>query len=162
MKPLELLRRSAGKSPRYLARRGFEEIRRRIRARGLRRRIEAVTASEAARRCGAASLADIWKSQPFGPSRFSPAEREAIRALYAGAYAGERNALARRVEAILSHEFDLLGSGPTPLGPEIDWSLDFKSGRKWDLVPSESDRRPGARRARATSRSHGSSLAAST
>ena len=28
--------------------------------------------------------------------------------------------------------FDLLGSGPTPLGPRIDWHCDFKSGHRWD------------------------------
>jgi len=41
--------------------------------------------------------------------------------------------LAPRVEALLEHRFDLLGSGPTDLGPEIDWSQDFKTGRRWPL-----------------------------
>ena len=36
------------------------------------------------------------------------------------------------VEAIVAHRFDLLGSGPTPLGEEIDWHRDFKSGYRWD------------------------------
>jgi hypothetical protein len=38
-----------------------------------------------------------------------------------------------RVEAdrALAHVFDLLGSGPTDLGPEIDWHRDFKSGAGW-------------------------------
>jgi hypothetical protein len=39
--------------------------------------------------------------------------------------------LLDRAERILAHRFDLLGSGPTDLGPEIDWQLDFKSGRRW-------------------------------
>jgi hypothetical protein len=138
LKPFELLRRSAGKSPRYLARRGFDELRLRVRSRRLRRELEALSASDVAGRCGVPSLPDLWRRQPFGVFRPSAAEREAIRALYAGPYAAERKALGRRVERILSHEFDLLGSGPTALGPEIDWSRDFKSGRKWDLVPSES------------------------
>jgi hypothetical protein len=137
LKPLELLRRSAGKSPRYLARRGFDELRRRVRSRRLRRDIEALTASDVAGRCGAASLPDLWSRRPFGVFRLSPADRDTIRALYAGPYAVEREALRRRVEKILSHEFDLLGSGPTALGTDIDWSRDFKSGRRWDLVPSE-------------------------
>jgi hypothetical protein len=34
---------------------------------------------------------------------------------------------------VAAHRFDLLGSGPTDLGPEIDWSRDFKSGRRWPL-----------------------------
>ena len=44
---------------------------------------------------------------------------------------GERADLLRRAEQIAEHDFDLLGSGPTPLGPRIDWSCDFKTGRRW-------------------------------
>jgi hypothetical protein len=137
LKPLELLRRSAGKSPGYLARRGFEELRRRVRSRRLRRDLGALTAADVAARCGVSSLRDLSGRRPLGALSPDTRGREAIRALFAGPYAEERRALARRVERILSHEFDLLGSGPTPLGPEIDWSRDFKSGRKWNLVPSE-------------------------
>ena len=45
--------------------------------------------------------------------------------------AGGRRSLLERADAIVAHRFDLLGSGPVELGPEIDWSLDFKSGRRW-------------------------------
>ena len=41
-----------------------------------------------------------------------------------------------RLPPLLEHRFDLLGSGPTDLGPEIDWSRDFKSGRRWPLRQS--------------------------
>jgi hypothetical protein len=41
--------------------------------------------------------------------------------------------LLRVAERVAAHNFDLLGSGPTALGPQIDWSLDFKSGRRWPL-----------------------------
>jgi len=41
-----------------------------------------------------------------------------------------------RVPPLLEHRFDLLGSGPTDLGAEIDWSQDFKSGRRWPLRQS--------------------------
>ncbi len=41
--------------------------------------------------------------------------------------------LVPRAEAVLEHRFDLLGSEPTDLGPEIDWLADFKSGRRWPL-----------------------------
>ena len=37
---------------------------------------------------------------------------------------------------LLAHRFDLLGSGPTDLGREIDWSKDFKTGRTWPLHQS--------------------------
>jgi len=38
-----------------------------------------------------------------------------------------------QVEALLEHRFDLLGSGPTDLGADIDWAADFKTGRRWPL-----------------------------
>jgi hypothetical protein len=45
--------------------------------------------------------------------------------------AAARARLLERAEQILAHRFDLLGSGPTDLGPTIDWQRDFKSGRRW-------------------------------
>jgi uncharacterized heparinase superfamily protein len=47
---------------------------------------------------------------------------------------GGRHDLVRRAEHALAHRFDLLGSGPVELGPEIGWQRDFKSGRSWPLV----------------------------
>lgn len=44
-----------------------------------------------------------------------------------------RRLLLDRAERIVAHRFDLLGSGPVDLGAEIDWSRDFKSGRRWPL-----------------------------
>jgi hypothetical protein len=41
--------------------------------------------------------------------------------------------LVSRADEIVAHRFDLLGSGLTDLGPEIDWLADFKSGRRWPL-----------------------------
>jgi hypothetical protein len=41
--------------------------------------------------------------------------------------------LIERADEICAHRFDLLGSGPTDLGPEIDWHADFKTGRRWPL-----------------------------
>jgi hypothetical protein len=45
----------------------------------------------------------------------------------------DRRLLLERADAVAAHRFDLLGSGPTDLGAEIDWSADFKSGRRWPL-----------------------------
>jgi len=47
-----------------------------------------------------------------------------------------RRLLLERAGAVAAHRFDLLGSGPVDLGAEIDWSLDFKSGRRWPLEHS--------------------------
>jgi hypothetical protein len=35
-------------------------------------------------------------------------------------------------DRICNHVFDLLGSGPTPLGKKIDWHRDFKTGHRWN------------------------------
>ena len=35
-------------------------------------------------------------------------------------------------ERICAHRFDLLGSGLTDLGPQIDWHRDFKRGYRWN------------------------------
>ena len=48
----------------------------------------------------------------------------------------DRRLLLERADAVAAHRFDLLGSGPVDLGAEIDWSQDFKSGRRWPLKHS--------------------------
>jgi uncharacterized heparinase superfamily protein len=45
----------------------------------------------------------------------------------------ERESVLAVADRIIAHRFDLLGSGPVDLGPEIDWRRDFKSGRIWPL-----------------------------
>lgn len=41
-------------------------------------------------------------------------------------------AVISRADGICRREFDLLGSGPVPLGQKIPWHVDFKSGYAWD------------------------------
>ena len=36
-------------------------------------------------------------------------------------------------DAAMRHEFNLLGSGPTPLGDRLPWHTDFKTGREWPI-----------------------------
>ncbi len=52
-------------------------------------------------------------------------------------------ATIRAAEAICAHRFDLLGSGPTALGSEIDWHRDFKSGYRWKPRTFYTRVRPG-------------------
>lgn len=138
MKPLQRLRQAAGRSPGYIARRGLTEIGRRLRSPRLRRELQALAPSDVARLAGVESLASLWKRRATAGFLFSPSDREDLKRLHReGQFASSAEALKRRVEQILRHEFDLLGSGPTVLGPEIDWNRDFKTGRRWDLTPSE-------------------------
>ncbi len=43
--------------------------------------------------------------------------------------------IRREADAILEHRADFLGSGLVPLGEQIDWHCDFKSGYRWPLAP---------------------------
>jgi Heparinase II/III-like protein/Heparinase II/III N-terminus len=45
----------------------------------------------------------------------------------------EHDGLLTRADDVLAHRFNLLGSGPTELGPVIDWHRDFKTGRSWPM-----------------------------
>ncbi len=47
--------------------------------------------------------------------------------------AAERDSLRAVADRVAAHRFDLLGSGPVNVGPEIDWARDFKSGRRWPM-----------------------------
>jgi hypothetical protein len=68
--------------------------------------------------------------------------------------------LRAEADDLLTHRFDLLGSGPIPLGNEIDWHLDFKSGYRWprdfyqDVVPTRLDDSSDAKVPWELSRSH--------
>jgi uncharacterized heparinase superfamily protein len=44
---------------------------------------------------------------------------------------GAHSRIVSKANDVCDHNFDLLGSGPTFLGEEIDWHLDFKSGHRW-------------------------------
>ena len=138
MKILELLKRAAGKSPGYLVKRTSLELRRALGTRRLRRRLEGETAALLAHRAGVASLRELWEKGSARALAFTEAQRETLRGLYATRFSGERERLAAELERILSHEFELLGSGPVRLGPAIDWHLDFKSGLRFPSdVPSQ-------------------------
>lgn len=92
-------------------------------------------ALRAALRPEAANLSTLFQGEgPCNPAGFflGPAEQDRvvdrIRAERPEAVA----ATLQAAEAICAHRFDLLGSGPTALGREIDWHRDFKSGYRWD------------------------------
>jgi uncharacterized heparinase superfamily protein len=62
---------------------------------------------------------------------FFEASRDAAR-LRTAIGTADRAALTARADLVCDHVFDLLGSGPVPLGPDIDWLRDFKSGFVWE------------------------------
>jgi len=131
-----MLQRLAGKPPGYLARRALREAGRFVRSGLFRRRLRRLTLERLARATGCASLASFWRDIASQNFLYGDSDRELLRRFYHESCSDARQSLQKCLRSILSHEFDLLGSGPTQLGAKIDWHLDFKSGRRWDLTPS--------------------------
>lgn len=78
----------------------------------------------------APSLEGLWlrlASRPF-PAWFGPCNSAELDTLCGD---NERITLLIRAEKALAHRVDLLGSGPTELGRQIDWYADFKTGLSW-------------------------------
>ncbi|UCF80984.1 MAG: alginate lyase family protein [Acidobacteriota bacterium] len=78
-----------------------------------------------------ASLAkEIW-ARSNSCLMIADRQRSSFRKVFGGEpYVRE---ILRRADKICDHEFDILGSGPVPLGRTIDWRQDFKSGHRWKL-----------------------------
>ena len=55
-----------------------------------------------------------------------------IRAIYREQVPDLLTAMIESADQVCDHVFDLLGSGPVPLGETIDWHHDFKSGYRWN------------------------------
>lgn len=83
---------------------------------------------------GAASLDAFWDLRArHGVFFLRPSDRDAWTAAFRLRYPGESVELVAAAEAIVRHEFDLLGSGPVVLGPRLPWHCDFKTGREWPV-----------------------------
>jgi hypothetical protein len=136
MRLLQLLGRAAGKPPSYLLRRASIELARCTRARRLPRQLGALSAAALARETGAGSLTRLWEELQARGWFLTAHDGAALRELYRDRYAGEGQILRADAEQAMRHEVDLLGSGPTALGPRIDWHRDFKSGRRWAVRPA--------------------------
>ncbi|MCK4733307.1 MAG: hypothetical protein KAT65_12710 [Methanophagales archaeon] len=63
---------------------------------------------------------------------FDPTDQEKIVKIVKKEYATAIEQTIKDAVAINNHIFDLLGSGKTELGEEINWHLDFKSGFRWN------------------------------
>lgn len=78
----------------------------------------------------ATSLDSLWQRlarRPF-PARVGPFNPSDIDTLCGPQ---ERSTLMARAAEALAHRVDLLGSGRTELGRQIDWHTDFKTGLSW-------------------------------
>lgn len=80
---------------------------------------------------GAASYDGFWDRQRTHPFFLQPADRDRYAAAFRARYPEEVEKIVAIAGGVLRHEFDLLGSGLTQLGPELPWLDDFKSGRHY-------------------------------
>lgn len=76
------------------------------------------------------SFAPLLRGAEPGPLYFDPARRAQICDVWRDAF-GSPDSLVAAADRICEHVFDLLGSGPTPVGETIDWHADFKSRGRW-------------------------------
>lgn len=81
---------------------------------------------------GYSSIDEMWTSLGRQPFFMRSADRPTCRQVFTTEFPAETTAVLARAEAILRHEFDLLGSGAA-FGPRIPWHRDFKSQREWPL-----------------------------
>ena len=109
--------------------RGVRPARMRARRARLLRRPLSVGAPELARALGHEVPAERLRGKVLDAL---PSLR-AFEAALDGLEGDARESILARAEQAAAHRFDLLGSGVTALGPQVDWQLDFKSGRSWPL-----------------------------
>jgi len=121
------------RGPRHVLERAWERISRvllrpweRVRPTLLRERV-------LLRAFGAHDIDGLWDSLASRPFFVTPARRFEWAEAFAQAYPEAVPVVLADGERVLAHEFNLLGSGPIALGPELPWLTDFKTGRTWPL-----------------------------
>jgi heparinase II/III-like protein len=82
---------------------------------------------------GARSFDELWELQMNAPFFLRPADRERYASAFRARYPDEVAAVVAAADAVMRHEFDLLGSGVKALGPTLPWLDDFKTGRHYPL-----------------------------
>jgi len=75
---------------------------------------------------------DKFLNRKLPPFFFDPNDKEKIVEIIKIEYPTSIKETINDADEICEHIFDLLGSGKTKLGREIDWHLDFKSGFRWN------------------------------
>jgi uncharacterized heparinase superfamily protein len=78
---------------------------------------------------------DAWWNERLRsvPFFLRPADRDRWVSAFVAGYPDAAARIPAAANRLLSHEFDLLGSGPRSLGDALPWHQDFKTGREWPL-----------------------------
>lgn len=78
----------------------------------------------------------MWRDLAARPFFIAGGERSATARAYAEAFPGAADRAVLDANAVLLHEFNLLGSGVCALGGALPWHTDFKTGREWPIAYS--------------------------
>ena len=139
-------RKALRRSPRYIAVRIGRELARYGRRPWDRFRPSTLTERALLRATGAASIDDLWTARLAAPFFMNARRRDVWVECFRRAFPDAVAPTVAAAKSTLRHEFDLLGSGPMPLGRVLPWHVDFKSGRQWPVHwchaydPNELDR----------------------
>ena len=126
-------RRALRRSPRYLASRALSSVQQRARKPWASVAPRLFNDAALLRETGAPSIDELWDRLKRRPFFFSPAMRGEWTAAFERRCPDARVSIVRTADAVLRHEFDLLGSGAVSLGARLPWHTDFKTGREWPL-----------------------------
>jgi len=82
---------------------------------------------------GARNYDQLWDAVKASPFFLHASDRAAYAEAFRHRFPDEVAAIVATADAAVRHEFDLLGSGPTPLGSKLPWLDDFKTGRHYPI-----------------------------
>ena len=128
-----LARKAVRRPPRYVLWRLGEEVRRQAWRPWSRVRPRLLTDRALTKSAGATSVDEVWEALAREPFFVAPAAREEWSRRFLEAFPSAKREILEAAEAVLAHEFDLLGSGRVGLGTPLPWHEDFKTGRRWPL-----------------------------
>jgi uncharacterized heparinase superfamily protein len=128
------LGRALRRSPRYLALRLMDSAKRRVRRPWSYVYPRLLTDGTLLAALGARDIDQLWRGLAQQPFFVSSGERAQVAQRFVVEYPGSVAEIERSADAIMRHEFDLLGSGPRQLGTPLPWHTDFKTGRRWPDV----------------------------
>src|SRR5689334_13771038 len=126
-------RRALRKSPRYLAARGIEAIRRRAQRPWSAVVPKLITVRTLLRESDSIDIDGLWNALAARPFFIAAGDRQPWTEVFEREYAALRERIIADAKRSLRHEFDLLGSGPVAVGDSIPWLTDFKTGKTWPL-----------------------------
>jgi hypothetical protein len=128
------LGRVVRRGPRYLVWRAADSARRRARRPWSYLYPRLLTDRALLAALGADDVDQLWEALASQPFFISAREKTKVVERFVDEYPDAAAPLTQAADAVMRHEFDLLGSGPRHLGTPLPWHTDFKTGRQWPLA----------------------------